>query len=378
MLEQEDRRMKRFEPVYLLLGLIVLFYIAGELSGGNRNAKVLLMLGGNWFPLVKDGEWWRTVTAIFLHGGTAHLLVNGISLFVLGRFVSRLYGAWAMLAVFTFSGVAASLVSGLSTGGLSIGSSGAVSGLFGLVLLFVWRYRERLEPRFRRSFMQNLLLIIAINVFIAMTVSNIDHSAHLGGLLAGGIAGLLLTPLSFASTGTMKRTRAAGFSAALLVATALGGLCYSLLFSMVIPFSGRSTLLQPPHNGWQLRYPAAWHVDRVEKGIYRLGSYYYRGFRCYSLSESEWKARLQALRDGQTVLRTVKLDGRSVLTAAGEQQAGGDRYYFYQALLSSKDTQGRRFAVLEAVRRGRPLTETHRSWLRQLVKRFSFQFRGAI
>lgn len=372
-------QLERIEPAAVLIGVSAALFLAGELLGGNRQAAVLLQLGGNWFPRVAAGEWWRPVVSLFLHAGVVHLAVNAVSLYLLGRFAGRLYGRWPVVAVFTFSGVTASLVSGLAHGGLSVGSSGAVSGLFGLILVFVFRYRAHLSPEFRRGFMYNLLLVAAVNLMIGFSQPNIDHSAHLGGLIAGGLCGLLFLPLRFATGAALRTMRRAGIGAAALLGLSFAGLLYSLLFSMVIPFSGPKAELKS--KSWTLRYPSSWFVEPVRDGemtVYRLGSFYYRGFRVYLLDEAGWKQRLDALRDGGTTVAQRKNPARTELTASGDQQVGGMRLFFYQILISEKDSIGRRFAVLEAVRRGSPPGAAQRRWLDELARSFSFVFRGSI
>lgn len=122
-----------------LIGVMVAMFFASVLLGGgiggSQDPEVLYALGAQDARSILEGQWWRLVTAIFLHAGPLHLLVNGFSLYNLGLFLEPTLGARRFLALFFVSG----LVSGLATlafvrDTLGVGASGAVFGLAGLLL----------------------------------------------------------------------------------------------------------------------------------------------------------------------------------------------------------------------------------------------------
>jgi rhomboid protease GluP len=129
---------------------------------------------------VAEGEWWRLVTAGFLHAGLMHLLFNCLALYTLGTPFEALYGRTRYTVLLLGSLVAGSFASITfnTENQVSVGASGAIFGLFGALLVV----GKRLGTDMRST-----LTLLAINGAIAIAVPNIDWRAHLGGL-AGGAA----------------------------------------------------------------------------------------------------------------------------------------------------------------------------------------------
>jgi rhomboid protease GluP len=128
---------------------------------------------------VAEGEWWRLITAGFLHAGLMHLLFNCLALYTLGTPFEALYGRTRyaiLLLISLLAGSYASITFNVENQ-VSVGASGAIFGLFG-ALLVVGR---RLGADTRST-----LTLLAINAAIAIAIPNIDWRAHLGGL-AGGV-----------------------------------------------------------------------------------------------------------------------------------------------------------------------------------------------
>lgn len=137
-----------------------------------------LMSGGT---VAFFGEWWRLMTAAFLHANLTHLLFNVVALWVVGGVVEPRLGRWRYVTVYLVSALAGSVLSYLVDPftQASVGASGAVFGLFGA--LFVLALRLRFE-------IGGIIAIIAINVVIGFVPGfNINWRAHLGGLIAGTI-----------------------------------------------------------------------------------------------------------------------------------------------------------------------------------------------
>jgi rhomboid protease GluP len=182
----------RHTPVTsLLLAAIAALFLV-EIRAGGATPEVLYGLGANHpVPVLQQGEWWRLFTSMFLHGGFAHVLLNGWALYQLGALFEMAVGSFRMLVVYVLTGLAGSLASLLWTQSLSVGASGAIFGVLGALIAFLLRRRERLTP-FARSLLSQLVGWAAINVFIGFTVPMIDNAAHLGGCAAGFLLGLLL------------------------------------------------------------------------------------------------------------------------------------------------------------------------------------------
>ena len=128
---------------------------------------------------VAEGEWWRLITAGFLHAGLMHLLFNCLALYTLGTPFEALYGRtrYAILLLISLVAGSCASITFNAENQVSVGASGAIFGLFG-ALLVVGR---RLGADTRST-----LTLLAINTAIAIAIPNIDWRAHLGGL-AGGV-----------------------------------------------------------------------------------------------------------------------------------------------------------------------------------------------
>ena len=123
---------------YILLVAIGLVYVLEEMRGGAENLRVLVDMGAMWPPYVEQrGEWWRLITAIFLHLGWLHTLVNAFMLWVLGRPCELSLGSIPMLLVYLLGGVASTgfvlwlALAGYTDPAVLIGASGAIMALFG-------------------------------------------------------------------------------------------------------------------------------------------------------------------------------------------------------------------------------------------------------
>ncbi|MDD2450513.1 MAG: rhomboid family intramembrane serine protease [Sulfurovum sp.] len=179
----------------ILLNLIA--YIATALFSANlaeMDSRVLVAFGALYGPLIfVYDEWWRLLTAMFLHGGMTHLLMNMFSLYIVGRPAEIYFEKRAFLAIYFFSGLigaAASLA--IHPQSVGIGASGAIFGLFGALAGFFLVHRERIGAQ-SRAFMKNFGVIIALNVLLGLSIPSIDMSAHIGGLAAGAIGGMMVS-----------------------------------------------------------------------------------------------------------------------------------------------------------------------------------------
>jgi rhomboid protease GluP len=178
---------------WVLLVGIILVYILEEISGGSQRISVLIRFGANYGPLVSSGEYWRLVTANFLHIGITHILLNGYALYVLGQETEALYGSSRFLVVFLLACLSGALASFAFTYGLSAGASTGIVGLIGTQVAFFARNRKVFGQLSSRR-LTNLLFIGIINVVYGLSNPSIDNWGHLGGLIGGLLLGWLLCP----------------------------------------------------------------------------------------------------------------------------------------------------------------------------------------
>jgi membrane associated rhomboid family serine protease len=142
---------------------------------------------------VAAGEYWRLWTVTLLHGSEIHLLFNMYALYLSGRIVERWYGSLYFLVFYLVCAAAGSIGSFVLGGpGASVGASGAVFGLFGL-LLSAGRIHHPVD-RQSRALVSQLGMLIVINLLFGFAVPGIDNAAHLGGLVAGLWLGAVIPP----------------------------------------------------------------------------------------------------------------------------------------------------------------------------------------
>ena len=135
--------------------------------------------------------WTTLLTSMFLHGGIVHLLLNGFALYQLGAVFETWMGSTRLLITYFLTGIAGSVASVMFSQGPSVGASGAIFGLLGALIAFLFRRREMLNAG-AKSLLSQLVGWAAINVFFGFSVPGIDNAAHLGGCAAGLLLGLIL------------------------------------------------------------------------------------------------------------------------------------------------------------------------------------------
>ena len=179
----------------VLLGLVVLVFLAETLMGGSTSTRTLIAFGGQVNLYVAIGQYWRLLASMFLHIGLTHLMFNGWALFSLGREVESLFGSVRFTFIYFLSGLFGSVAFYVlgAPNVTSAGASGAIFGLVGADIAYFLRNR-RLFGRLSRQQLGNLLTLVVINLILGFTVPGINNMAHLGGLVSGFIIGLGFSP----------------------------------------------------------------------------------------------------------------------------------------------------------------------------------------
>jgi rhomboid protease GluP len=212
-----------------LIGLIVVVFVNQLLLDGMIWPLGPIRWGANAPALVRAGDYFRLVSANFLHGGALHLVVNCLALWVLGLLMERLLGVARFLVLFLGAGLAATVTSvWFSSGSVSVGASGAIFGLLGAMALTNVRFRTELPIGFRQP-LRWWLMIFAINAMLPaalplMGIARIDIAAHLGGFVAGVLLAAVVMPSSTrpaVGTPAGPGTRAAAFTLGLVYLVAM-------------------------------------------------------------------------------------------------------------------------------------------------------------
>jgi rhomboid protease GluP len=186
------------------LGLIIancLAFLAEIYMGGSENSDTLIGLGALWPPEVfENGEWWRLLTAAFLHFGPIHLASNMFVLWVLGRLLEPMLGSLRILAIYIIGVLVSSafvlwlMKSGVTDYGLLVGASGAIFALLGAEAMIVLQSWWRDPEHFDRRKLSTLAVMLGLQIAIDLSVPNVSFAAHASGFFAG-MLGLLLVPL---------------------------------------------------------------------------------------------------------------------------------------------------------------------------------------
>jgi rhomboid protease GluP len=188
--------MQKNSPVVLgIIAVCVLVWLAQSFT--EQSGLSITERFASFPPFIAAGEWWRLITPMFLHlplggnGGARSLMHIGFNMYILylyGPYVEEAVGSVRFLALYLimgFGGGAASYAFG-SCGATSLGASGAVFGVVGFLVVYMYRRRSSIVSA---RFMQSLLFLVGINLLIGFTLPGIDNMAHLGGLLSGAALG---------------------------------------------------------------------------------------------------------------------------------------------------------------------------------------------
>jgi rhomboid protease GluP len=144
--------------------------------------------------VVTGGEWWRLITPIFLHGGLLHFLFNSYLLLNLGPVVEDIYGTPRYWVIYLTCGIAGSLASQLPREVNTVGASGAIMGLIGLLLVHGYRSGGVLGQSMKSLVIRLAIYSVVLNLFF-----NIDHVNHIGGFACGALLALIVPHGSYRS-----------------------------------------------------------------------------------------------------------------------------------------------------------------------------------
>ncbi len=168
---------------YTLLALSIGVYIAQMLSVFVFRIDWPAEFGLKINQAIAQGQLWRLITPMFLHGSILHIAFNMYALYIFGPSLERYFGHGRFLALYAISGFAGNVASLMFSEANSLGSSTAIFGLLGAQGVFVYQNRELLGQGARRA-LNNIISIAAINLIIGLS-PQIDNWGHIGGLVGG-------------------------------------------------------------------------------------------------------------------------------------------------------------------------------------------------
>jgi membrane associated rhomboid family serine protease len=175
---------------YALIAINVIVFLAevGSAGGGIFDVmpNSIATNGGLFGPAVADGDYYRIITSGFLHAGLVHIALNMYILYIAGGLLERSIGSLRFVALYFLSLIAGSFDALLiDPNALTVGASGAIFGLMAAAVVIAYgRGREDVARQFG--------ILVALNLFLSFSVSNISVGAHVGGLVGGAIASLFV------------------------------------------------------------------------------------------------------------------------------------------------------------------------------------------
>jgi membrane associated rhomboid family serine protease len=209
---------------YAILGITIAVSLAAMLASDGGLIYGSLELDKR---ALARGEVWRLFTVTLLHdpANILHLLFNMYALWLAGPIVERLYGPVMTLVFYLVCAAGGSLASfAFGDAPLGVGASGAIFGLFGILLIATRTHHPALD-RASRNFVGQLGTILMINVIFGFLAAGyIDNAAHLGGFVSGGLLGLAFVPGRVATIRSMWQSGANGAVSAGFLGSAAGRL----------------------------------------------------------------------------------------------------------------------------------------------------------
>lgn len=233
-----------------------------------------LRFGSNHGPAIAAGQWWRLLSAAFVHYGVTHLAFNMWALWVLGPMSERLFGRSGFVALYLLGALGCSALSVLVHPGIfSAGASGAIFALIGGNTVFLWLHRREM-PAALKSLRSRMLTMLIANLAFGFLMPQIDNFGHLGGLIAGVAAAWCLDrdPQRWPSW-TARRASAAGFLALFLIGACLfiparvkhsGGALHSADLALAEEALARNDVLEVIRRASAVLEKDAENVDALE------------------------------------------------------------------------------------------------------------------
>ena len=195
----------------LYLAMMLRMTQQGASGFRDPDLQTLVDFGAKYAPyIVGRGEWWRLITAAFLHGGLLHILMNSWVMFDLGPQVNQAFGTPRFLAIYFVSSVTGFLASLYFSVSVSIGASAGLCGLIGAMIALGTRDRSAWGASLRRQYIQWMVYLL----IFGLVIQGVDNAAHLGGLAGGFVVAYLAGTPGFSEAGENFWRLAAGLSLA--------------------------------------------------------------------------------------------------------------------------------------------------------------------
>jgi len=155
----------------------MIIYITGVLHG---------------YEIFVEGQSYRFITSMFMHGGAMHIFMNVLSIYMIGQVLEKLFKPLVYLSIYFVTGIFGSLFYlFINPEGQPVGASGAIFGIFGALAGFAWVHRKTMHDEFMK-FIRSFGMILLLNLGLGLAIPEIAMSAHIGGLVAGVASGVIM------------------------------------------------------------------------------------------------------------------------------------------------------------------------------------------
>jgi rhomboid protease GluP len=220
----------RLTTTIFLLANVALFLgtVAYSMTSGNGSALMnldigtLLRFGAKYPPFILEGQWWRIVTAGFLHGGLIHIAMNMWVLMDLGAQVEEVYGTNRYVVFYLLSSAGGFLLSSYWSSSPSVGASAALFGLIGAMIALGVKSRTSMGAAIRGMYIRWAIYGL---LFGLLPYFHIDNAAHLGGLATGFVVAYVADTPKLTNVPTEQAWRAAAW-----ISVAVTAFCFLRMY----------------------------------------------------------------------------------------------------------------------------------------------------
>ena len=190
-------RQKWVNKAYITFALVAInsiVFVMLEIMGDTQNSEFMAHMGAVWPPyILKQGQYWRLLTATFMHFGFDHILNNMLILVCAGMILEDALGHVKYMILYLIAGIGGSTLSYLQmlhSGDYAVaaGASGAIFGIIGALLWIVIVHKGRYETLTGKG----LFFMIVISLYYGIHTGGVDNWGHIGGLIMGFLMGILL------------------------------------------------------------------------------------------------------------------------------------------------------------------------------------------
>lgn len=178
-------------PIYtiLMVGLTAVVFVV-QLAAGFEVSTAAVSFDKLMFTA--QHEYWRILTGATVHGGLLHVAMNGYAFYMFGKITETISSRAHLAIVFLLAAVGGGVLSLIFLPeGSSVGASGGILGIVGYLTVYAFRRRQFISKEFRKSLLINIGFILIFGLFL---FDRIDNYAHIGGLVAGALYGLIQIP----------------------------------------------------------------------------------------------------------------------------------------------------------------------------------------